>query len=146
MVDFSNVSKMAVQAEARAEYCFDAIVGDPVLTARPATEANRAYLNAVLGKGRKLMRKMRGKKMTPAIVAESREQDIELYARTVVVGWSRVRDAAGAEVPFGVEACEEFLRALPPEMFDAFRAFCSEHDNFRDAPPDEPDPEEAEGN
>jgi hypothetical protein len=146
MTDFSNVSKLTVRGDQTATYEFEAVGGRPELTVRPATEANRAYLNGVLQKGRRMLKQARGKRLSPELLVEAREQDFALYARCVVTGWKRVRDASGAEVLFSVEACEEFLRALPPEMFDELRSFCSTAETFRPASDDQPDLEDAAGN
>jgi hypothetical protein len=57
---FNKIKKLAVSSESTAVYEFDVIEGRPSIVVRPATQANPAYLNAVLGEGKALAR--RGKR------------------------------------------------------------------------------------
>lgn len=61
---------------------------------------------------------------------ESLDKDRDMYAGAVVRGWRYVSDDDGNEVPFSVDACREFLRALPDWVFRAIRVFCRDERNF----------------
>jgi len=129
--DFSQLENLKVRPTATAEYTFFQIEDEPVLKVRPASEVNKPYLNAVLRLGRSTLRKMRGGKISTAVLEENREQDRKLFAKYVVLEWKNVKDAKGEEVSFSKEACEAFLRALPNDIFDDLRVFCGDIDNFR---------------
>jgi len=52
---------------------------------------------------------------------EEIEDDLKAYPGTVVVGWRNVPDSNGDEVPWSVDACRQFLRALPKWIFKRVR-------------------------
>lgn len=147
--NFSHLKGLCVRPDATAEFTFDGIEGEPTLTVKPATEANRAFLDAVLLQSKKIARHLRGKgkKMSPEVLAASRDQDRELYPLHVVTGWPVPPvDVEGAPVPFSPEACAAFLRAVPDDMVDRLRSFCVNVDNFRGEEGDEEDAEAHAGN
>jgi hypothetical protein len=126
---FNKIKKLAVSSESTAVYEFDVIEGRPSIVVRPATQANPAYLNAVLGEGKALAR--RGKRaMSVATLADNRANDRKLYKKFIVVKWETpaLLDDGTAAVDGQIG---EFLDALPDDLFDEFRAFCSEPANFR---------------
>lgn len=128
---FEKVKSLAVGANATAEYVFYGIEGEPSVTGKPATEANKPYLNSVLKKGKRLMRRMRGGKMNVEALKESREQDYQLYPKFVLKGFVKppIRDDGSKAVDEDIEA---FMRAIPIDMFDDMRSFYSDPDTFRD--------------
>lgn len=131
--DFSHIENLKVDPTATAEYVFYDIKGEPTLTAKPAAEVNGPYLNALLkGGSKRLFRRARRNRVDPGSVKENRAQDVKLYSKYVVTGWKNVVDVEEKPVEFSPEACQAFFNALPPDMFDEFRAFCSDLDNFRD--------------
>lgn len=131
--DFSHLEKMKVTKGSKALYAFDFIEGTPTLIVRPATEQNESYLNAVLRTGKKMLRRMRGGKMSVAMLRESREQDLGLYPKHIVDGWTVPPvDVKGNPVKYNAENCEAFLRAVPVDMFDDMRTYCGDPDNFRE--------------
>lgn len=146
--NFSHLKGLCVRPDATAEFTFDGIESEPRLTVRPATEANRGFLDEVLLQSKRLARRLKGGKMSPEVLKASRDQDRELYPLHVVVGWDEktVLDAAGQPVPFSPEACAEFLRAVPDDMFERLRSFCVNADNFRGEEGDEEGAEAHAGN
>lgn len=42
----------------------------------------------------------------------------QLYARHIIKDWRGIKDAAGNQVPYSVEACVEFMTALPDLFSD----------------------------
>lgn len=130
--NFSNLAALTVRADREIDFVFALIEGEPRLKVRPATEANRPYFNAVLrSSGKGLLKRMRGGRLNAEALAESRAQDRKLFAEFVVRGWENVVDGDGVAVPFSRENVEGFLEALPADLFDELRAFCSNPDNFR---------------
>lgn len=138
---FDKIKNLSVGVDASAEYIFYGIEGEPSVIGRPATEANKRYMNAVLKKGKRLIRRMRGGKLSVEALAESREQDYELFPRHVLTGFGKrpLRDD-GSEAEDG--DLESFLRAIPTDMFDEMRGFFNDPDTFRDE--DELDEEDVE--
>jgi hypothetical protein len=62
--------------------------------------------------------------------AASRRIDVQLFAEHVVVGWRKVRDAAGADVPFSADACAALLASLGHWSFNEVRSECKDPRNF----------------
>lgn len=131
--DFSNLERMKVKPSATAIYTFHEIEGEPSLLVKPAHEINKPYMNAVLKKGKRIIRSLRRGKMNTATLEENREQDYMLFPKYVVENWpTPPSDVSGNPVPFSVENCEAFFRAIPIEMFTDLRDFCNDIDNYRD--------------
>jgi len=130
--DFSNVAAQQVPSDRTALFTFYRLEGNPSLTVRPATEANPAYLRAMLKDARESIRRLKSGSVSPEILVENREKDKRLFPKYIVTGWPKAPvDASGKEVPFSPEACAAFLAALPYDMFNELRDFCSSMDNFR---------------
>jgi hypothetical protein len=55
----------------------------------------------------------------------------QVYARTVVAGWSGILDDKAEPIPFSPEACLELFH-YAPEIFDAVWLFAAQRGNFRD--------------
>ena len=129
---FSNLRGAAVVSDAVRSYTFHDLAGSPELQVAPATQANREYFNAALAAARDKANV--GRKVTVASLADDRITRAKLYARHVVKGWSGVKDATGALVPFSPEACEEFLEELAGSdlsyLFIEFVNFIEEERNF----------------
>ena len=102
----------------------------PVLVVKPSTESNKPFFNKVLQRMGKSARMLRSGKITPAMSAENRKDDRELFPKHVIVGWSNVLDTDGTIVPYSQEECANFLNALPDWIFDELRAFCNDPANF----------------
>lgn len=94
-----------------------------------------------LGQGRTLYVKRYGQRNRAFIAAisalpagnseEANEAPLrEIYARTLIAGWSGFTDANGQAVPYSVEECVELLQAAP-EIFDAVSIFAAQRANFR---------------
>jgi len=134
MADFSQLKQFDVSSDATASYSMGQIAtGDfiPTLTVKPASDANKLYFNAALKGSAKNRRALKGQ-ITSALLDETRGEDIERYARFVVVGWKDVYDADGDAVPFDQQNVRDFLNAIPAWVFDDLRAFCAEPTNFVD--------------
>lgn len=132
--NFGHLESMNIDARKAVEFTFFNIEGGPTLFVRPTSQANKAYLNAVLRTGRRTLRRMRGNKLSVEVLDENRDQDRKLFPKYVITGWKdeTVQDSEGNPVPFSKENCELFLRALPNDIFDELRTFCGEPDNFRE--------------
>lgn len=102
----------------------------PVLIVKPATEANRAFANEQLRMTKKTAPAIRAGAVNMAMIAETRDNDRDLYAKHVVVGWEGIYDSNGEAVPFSHRECELFLKALPDWAFDEIRNFCTTSQNF----------------
>lgn len=132
MPDFSNVRAQEVPRERTATYTLYRLEGQPSLEVKPATEANPAYMRAMLKESREMARRLKAGDISPEILEENRARDRKLFPAHVVVGWSKAPvDTSGALVPFSAEACREFIAALPYDIFNDLRDFCSNMDNFR---------------
>jgi len=129
--DFSNIKGQSVTTDRTAIFTFWRLEGNPRLTVRPATEDNPAYMRAILKGSREQMRRLRSGDLTPEMLEENREKDRRLFPKFIVVGWDGVLDASGQPVRFSGEACSEFIAALPRDLFNELRDFCSTADNFR---------------
>lgn len=141
--DFSNVRAREVQRSATAQFTFYRLEGQPTLEVRPATEANPGYMRAMLKGSKEQLRRLSGADISPEVLAENREKDRKLFPEHVVVGWPKAPlDAKGERVPFSAEACAAFIAAIPGDMFNELRNFCSTPDNFRSAVADELTPKE----
>jgi len=151
MADFKHLAALRVAPDATVDYTFFRIAGEPTLTVRPAGDTNPEFFNAALRVSKKAQRQNRGRKgqtPTPESIERARQQDIEIFADTIVTGWSGVLDSNGDEVEFSRENLVAFLNAIPADMFNELRNFCLDIDNFRDEPDqmDEEELEELQGN
>lgn len=126
MADFSQLKVERVEVQ---KFTFWNIVGEPVLHVKHAGESNKDYFNEQLRHAEHLQK--RRAKLNVEIVKDNRNRDRDLYPQYVVVGWEKVLDKDGNEVPFNAPDCKNFLKALPDEEFDNLRDFCREPYNFR---------------
>lgn len=130
--DFSNVRAQEVPRDRTATYTFYNLEGQPQLTVKPATEANPAYLRAMLKGSKDQVRRMKSGELSPEMLVENREKDRRLFPKHIVTGWPKSPlDAQGNAVPFSEEACTAFIAALPYDIFNGLRDFCSSIENFR---------------
>jgi hypothetical protein len=104
----------------------------------------RAYTTGVpldLGNGRALHIKRAGtvsREFVSACAARQKagldpddpDEQMSLYARVVVAGWSGIVNSKGEAVPFSAEACIELFRAYP-EIWAAVWPFANSRSNFR---------------
>ena len=58
------------------------------------------------------------------------DEQMALYARSVVVGWEGITDGAGEPIPFTSSACLELFRAFP-EVWALVWPFANSRSNFR---------------
>ena len=130
-MDFSHLKQLDVKNKTASCPLYQ-LAGEPVLTVKAATEANKPYFNAVLRRSRRNIKAVQAGAINPAMIAENREEDRELFPAHVITGWTGVLDARGEEVPFSREACAEFLQALPDWIFDEMRNFAGNAANFTD--------------
>jgi len=128
MVDFSNIKKADVSEASLVKYELSQLEGDMCLTLAPATDANKAYLNAVL-KRSKMLSRGKVNNVTADMIIENRNNDKKLYAEHIIKEWNVV-DVNGAEVEFNKENVSAFLDALPNYIFDEIRIFAANPVNF----------------
>lgn len=136
--DFSHLRQLEVRRERAFDYTIFQLEDEPVLECAPATEANSGYFNAVLRGSSKSMRRMRRGKIDAKTLRENRAQDRALFPKYVVKGWRNVNDASGQPVEFSEEACAAYLVALPNWVFDDFRTWAGDPENFIDDPEEAP--------
>ena len=121
MTDFSRFKKTTTDS---ARFTFYDLEGEPWVTVKPASAANKPYLNSLL-KGQR-----RRRRATADAFIRNRRQDIGLYAQHVVTAWGNVTDNAGTEVPFSVDNCKDFLAAIPDWLLDELRDFATDPESF----------------
>lgn len=131
--DFSHLKKLDPSGRT-AEFKLVQLARQPTLTVASATQANKAFLNATLKIARGAPKRYRLGKLNASMLDELRAEDLELFAKHVVLGWQGIRNVSGAEVPFSQENCQAFLSQLPAWLFDELRNFCRDVDNFIDGP------------
>lgn len=128
--DFSFLQQAQVSNTETKKYVFTqfSIRGkNPFLEVLPATEANKAYFNAVL----KSATKRKARTSIPSdILKERRDEDRILYPKYVVKGWGNIVNAQGEEVAFTEEDCAAFLAQLPDWIMDQFRDWCATPESF----------------
>ncbi len=125
-INFSNFEKLDVDSSMITKFPLDMIRGDVVLMLAPATEANKPYYNALLKKSRKKMGAIASKKVDADTVKGNRDEDRDLYAKYVLVGWENVSDSNGVAVTFDKKVAKQFLDSLPNWIFDKVRAHASD--------------------
>lgn len=129
--NFDNVRAQEVPRDRTAIFTFYRLEGAPRLTVRPATEANPAYMRSMLKGSREKLRRLNAGDLSPEMLEENRARDRKLFPKYIIVGWDGVMDVSGAAVPFSPDACAAFIEALPYDLFNELRDFCSTIDNFR---------------
>lgn len=126
------------------------IEGDP----RPRLElvhagsTNKPYTQATLSANAKTgnTRRMQRGQHSASMIEDGLRIDRELFPKHVIKGWSGVKDVEGNEVPFSVQACTEFLEALPDWIMQDISAFAGVGANFvDDSAPTEEEIEEHAG-
>ncbi len=72
--------------------------------------------------------------MSVDLLEETREVDLLLYPKFVIMGWDEetVLDDQDKPAAFTTENVESFLEALPADIFDGLRSHCGDLQNFRD--------------
>ncbi len=134
MADFSHLKALEVTAGRTAEYKIHQITVNertPALTVGPATEANKPYFNVLLRRAGRSARTIRAGTISASLVSENREEDLELYSKFVIKGWTDMVDCStGKDVKFSADECRQFLQELPDWLFDDLRNFCGNPANF----------------
>lgn len=132
-IDFSNLGGLAVDENIEQAFTFRNVflTDKPVrVTSRPASvDYNAAYRNEIIRRAAERTTAL--KKDDPALLDIARDNDKVLMSETCVTGWSEVVDAKGKAVEFSPGAALEFFRALPPDIFDDYRAWVVNVENFR---------------
>ena len=128
-----------------------------------ATEANEGYYNAVLrktGKRANMLAQSNGRRKGGESTAElkrrlarGRKDDLELYPEHIIFDFDKIPNDAHDDdpsapefVPFSKEMAIALVEAMPEQVFDEFRMFCSDHRNFVDVEPATKEDAEALGN
>jgi hypothetical protein len=132
--DFSHLKALQVQKDAKSTFVFFRIAGEPSLEVRPATSDNPEFFNAVLKQSKAAVRRARsrrGQQATTEAIDLARQEDIKLFVKYIIVDWDGVLDSKGELVPYSADACAQFLRAIPSDMFNELRNYCLDIENFR---------------
>ena len=128
-MDFSHLKKLEIK-DKTATYVMDQIEGDPSLTVKPSTEANKPFFNELLRTNKRSVKAVAKGSVTTELIDSNRDNNKRLFSKYVVVGWSGVTDSEGKAVTFSQTNCLEFLEALPNWIFDDINRFCSDPTNF----------------
>lgn len=128
MTDFSHLKKLDISPDKTEEYTLFQLNGSPKLICAPATADNKPFFNETLKKAK--AGRVSQKNLNAEVVAKNREDDKEIIARHIIKGWTGIKDKAGKVVPFSQEAALDFLKALPDWIFDDFRNWVQNADNF----------------
>ena len=131
-MSFNHVRKLAVAPSATSTFTFYQIQGRPSLTVKPTGEANPQYMNAMFKRSKGVARRLRAGDLSVDLLEETRDIDLALYPKYVILGWEDVMTDQDEPAPFNAETVSMFLNALPDDMFDELRAHCSDLSNFRD--------------
>ena len=144
--DFSYLDKFDVKKEA-VEYDVP-IPGEPKLLVLPAGAKNKPYHRALLKRNAKAARRFsRGLGVTPEILDEIRDHDLQLYWKFIVVGWVGIKATDGTEPEFTQDDGRKFLAALPDWIFEDLRQFCGNpHTFLAEDEPSEQDVDDLAGN
>lgn len=129
MTDFSHLAQLGIVPDKTVRFDLDFLVGpeQAYLKVLPAVEENKEYFNKSL----KAQRKNRGKvAIDLPSIQKNRASDRALYPKCIIKDWGNMKDTAGNDVPFSVEAAQQFLQALPDHLFDELREFCQNYKNF----------------
>jgi|GEM_PF-3263306 len=137
----SKFAPISVTMQEEVEYILYSLAGEPTLVLKQAGEINKPYFNALLRRSRKNMPRIKSGNIDADLVAANRQNDRELYANHVLVGWKGIKDTDGKNVPFTAADALDFLNQLPNFIFDEIRDFATEPRNFVK---DEEGPEVAE--
>jgi hypothetical protein len=127
--DFSHLAKLE-QRTNEVPYKFEQIAGAPTIWSKPATDANKPFLNESLRRSNLRARaNRRSKRVTQDTLTASRQEDREILSKFCATRWD-VTDAKGDAVEFSQENCLEFFEALPDWLFDDYRTFLTDPGNF----------------
>ncbi len=138
MVDFDHLKALSIDQEQVVEYTLsDITVNDvhPILLVCPAGEVNKPYWNELLKiQAKKAPQINAGGVDGSDMVMEHRNADRLLFPKHVATGWvdGTMYDSDGNLVKFTKEACQDFINALPDDIFDRVRNFCLRMSNFRE--------------
>lgn len=113
-------------------YVFQELVGEPSVNVLSAGEENKPFFNAALRVHNEQDSK---KKLSVGQLQMGRDRDRILYVDHIIKGWCvPPLDSKGVAIPFSRDVCLEFLRAIPDDVFDGLRRYCSDTSNFRILP------------
>ena len=129
MADFSNIAANKRTGEELLRLPLNTSIGEIVLIGRIAGEANKPYYSALLLKAGASARRLRSNanRLTPEMIAQNRQQDIDLFPKFVLTGWEGPDgsvgpvDASGEPVAYTEDACRAFLSALDDTDVDFIR-------------------------
>jgi len=124
-------------------FVFEGIKGRPSIRTIDATERNSKYFDAFLKRSRKNVRRAKAAGVTTQMIQEARESDYKLFPQFVAKGFEE-RPLLSDGSPAGDEHMELFFRSIPVHMFDDYRDFCQDINNFMPEEEDLPDEEEVE--
>lgn len=112
-------------------YTFEDVEGQPWIEAKPMTDRNKPYYNAMLQRMAGIRKKLQRGKLSIQMLDAQRAILRELCALHVVTGMGGWLDAAGAEVPSSRENIASLMAALPQRQFDEMTETLGDDDSFR---------------
>ena len=131
MGQFDHIKQQTATTET-VRFEIPELSGTPWLEVAQATEANPGFLNAALRMRNAQRRGVRQGRVSPGQIERGRQTDLVLFSKHVVKGWGNVTDNSMKPVEFTPEDCREFLEALPLDISNELRAFCTDPANFRE--------------
>ena len=102
----------------------------PVFSVKPASDANKSYISALL---RQNAQARRNSQITLKVLDRNRQDDIDLYSKYIITGWTNVIDVDGNVIEYSSEEGLAFLTEIVKDnswIFDNLRVFCSDMHNF----------------
>ena len=141
---FEHLENLEVKADdtLRMEVSVPALSDKPlVFIGRHAGTTNKPYQQAVLKWSLTKKAKEKGKKgvvavggmpeITDDMVEEKDALDRELFAAHIITDWEDIPGKNGKPVKFSKEACADFFKHVPDDIFYAIRGAFSDPNNFR---------------
>lgn len=112
-------------------HTFEDVEGQPWVEAKPMTDRNKPYYNAMLQRMAGIRKKLQRGKLSIQMLDAQRAILRELCALHVITGMGGWLDAAGAEVPSSRENIAALMAALPQRQFDEMTETLGDDDSFR---------------
>ena len=102
----------------------------PIIEIKPANDTNKPYISALLRNNAQVRRAQR---VTLKAMERNRQDDVELYAKHIIVNWKHVIDEKANPVKYTPSEGIDFLTEIVKDngwIFDDLRMFCSDMSNF----------------
>lgn len=112
-------------------YIFEDVEGQPWIEAKPMTDRNKPYYNAMLQRMAGIRKKLQRGKLSIQMLDAQRAILRELCSLHVITAMGGWVDPAGVEVPSSRENIAALMAALPQRQFDEMTETLGDDDSFR---------------